>query len=175
MTWIVLKVPLNPNQPTILHCTQVTISHLFKFIFLITYTASPIFAAVAAYFDVLFLIWTNADILIDKHRDLNRYFGTCKLLVFRDLLLKTWDLHTSLFWTDTLITMPNVLCQFRRLECKVVQQCPIKIHYPSYCNRFFFTKFTAFTEDSGQISSKFRCNICYGVKLQPLKLNSIFF
>ena len=39
-----------------------------------------------------------------------------------------------------------------------------KIHYPNYCNRFF-TKFTAFTdEDLGHISSKFRCNTCYGVK-----------
>jgi len=58
---------------------------------------------------------------------------------------------------------------------KHIQGAPIKnnllgkIHYPSYCNRFFFIKFTAFTEeDSGHISSKFCWNICYCVKITTI-------
>jgi len=55
-----------------------------------------------------------------------------------------------------------------------IQGAPIKnnplgkIHYLSYCNSFFSTKFTAFTEDSRNIRSKFRHNICYGLKLTTI-------
>ena len=56
-----------------------------------------------------------------------------------------------------------------------VQGVPIKnnplekIHYLSYCNRFFFTKFTAFPEDdSRHIHSKFRYNICCGLEITTI-------
>jgi len=44
-----------------------------------------------------------------------------------------------------------------------------KIHYLSYCNRFFLSKFTVFTEeDSRHICSKFRHNIYYGSEITTI-------
>jgi len=60
-------------------------------------------------------------------------------------------------------------------RCLDLQGAPIKnnplgkIHYVGYCNSFFVNRFTAFTEDDlRHIRSKFRHNICYGLKLLQL-------
>jgi len=53
--------------------------------------------------------------------------------------------------------------------CANKKQSIEKIHYLSYCNSFFFTRFTAFSkEDSRHTCSKFRHNICYGLKLTTI-------
>ena len=53
--------------------------------------------------------------------------------------------------------------------CANKKQSLGKINYLSYCNRFFFTKFIAFTEKvSGYISSKYHYNIYCGLKITTI-------
>jgi len=71
--------------------------------------------------------------------------------------------HCKLDYNDAIMYNVLILIKNGHELCKFdIQGVPIKnnplgkIHYLSYYNIFFFTKFTAFTEeDSGHIHSKF--------------------
>jgi len=86
---------------------------------------------------------------------------------------KLWILQSSVMACRVWLSGSSPhLCS--HLNMTDLQGAPIKnnplgkIHYLSYCKRFF-TKFTAFTEeDSHHIRSKFRHNICYGLKITTI-------
>jgi len=63
------------------------------------------------------------------------------------------------------MTVYHIIEMWHNVQGAPIKQSLKKIHYLSYC-KFFFTKFTAFTEEySCHIHSKFCRNICYGLKI----------
>ena len=62
----------------------------------------------------------------------------------------------------------KLICVHVPTGCANNKQSLGKIHYLIYCNSVF-SNFTAFTEeDSRHIRSKFRHNICYGLKITTI-------